>query len=95
MADQKDPTAKDKPQDQTTAAHGQSAAAHDPHDVRPHQDAMRQHIVDHFKAIMDKCSAILNDPNSAQTLKDEAQETYDDMVANLSKFQVKYGVTPK
>jgi hypothetical protein len=79
------------------SAHAQSAqsAAHHGGDVRPHQQKMRQNQVNHFKAIMDECSNILNDPNSAQVLKDEAQDTYDEMVAKISAYQSKYGVTPQ
>lgn len=95
MADQTD---KKDPGLTGSTQHPQAApagAAHGGKDVRHDQTALRQSQANHFKAMMDDCSKILNDPNTPQVLKDEAQGTYDDMVANLSRLQVKYGVNPQ
>lgn len=54
----------------------------------------RQKQADHFEEIKDDATEVLNNPDSTQEEKDEAQETIDAMEKNLARLEEKYGVTP-
>lgn len=53
-----------------------------------------QKQANHFKQMITEMTAVLNDPNASEEDRLEAQQTIDDMNKNLTRLQMKHGVSP-